>query len=98
MRRRIRAATDKRGGRIRALRDGEGWGTVWPVMTHTTQDTHTRNGYVCFYRGQRKEVFAATLYQAQQIAAGLFRAKKSYDVSVMLAEKNGQQVTHVPSF
>lgn len=67
-------------------------------MKNTTQETHTKNGYICFYRGQRKDVFADTSYEAQQIAAGLFKAKKSYDVNVMLAEKGGKPVAHVPSF
>jgi hypothetical protein len=53
------------------------------------------NGYICFYRGKRLEVYANTTYEAQKKAAEQFRAKKSYEVTVMLAEKNGEQVTHV---
>jgi hypothetical protein len=52
------------------------------------------NGYVCFYRGKRIEVHAATPYEAQQKAAAAFKAKKHYDIAVVLAEKDGQQVTH----
>lgn len=53
------------------------------------------NGYIAFYKGKKLEVYAASSYEAQQKAAALFKAKKSYEVTVMLAEKNGQQVTHI---
>lgn len=56
------------------------------------------NGYVCFYRGKRLEVNAETTYQAQQIAAKQFKAKKEYEVAVTLAEKGGKQVVHTPLF
>ena len=52
------------------------------------------NGYVCFYKGRRFEVYAETSYAAQQKAAAHFKAKKSYEVTVMLAEQNGKSVTH----
>jgi len=55
------------------------------------------NGYIAFYKGRRIEVTAETSYQAQQIAAAKFRAKHSYDVTVVLAEKDGKPVTHVPT-
>jgi len=56
------------------------------------------NGYVGFYRGRRAEVEADTQYEAQQKLAKILKAKKSYEVAVMLAEKDGQQVTHAPAF
>lgn len=52
------------------------------------------NGYVCFYKSKKIEVFSDTSYHAQLAAAKLFGAKKSYEVSVVLAEKNGDQVIH----
>ena len=52
------------------------------------------NGYKAFYRGKSIEVYAETTYEAQQKAAALFKAKKAYDVSVMLCEKNGEQYIH----
>jgi len=52
------------------------------------------NGYKCFYRGKTCEVYADTSYQAQQLAAQQFKAKKQYEVSVFLCEKQGEQVTH----
>ncbi len=52
------------------------------------------NGYKAFYKGKTTEVYADTTYQAQQIAAQQFKAKKSYEVTVVLCEKAGQQVTH----
>jgi hypothetical protein len=56
------------------------------------------NGYVAFYKNQRKEVYAETAYAAQQEAARQFRARKAYEVHVVLAEKNGEQVVHVADF
>ena len=52
------------------------------------------NGYICLYRGKRLEVTADTTLQAQQKAAAQFKARKAYQVTVMLAEKDGQPVTH----
>ena len=46
------------------------------------------NGYKAFYRGKSIEVYADTSYQAQQKAATQFKAKKSWEVSVYLCEKN----------
>lgn len=56
------------------------------------------NGYVCFYKGKKTEVHAETTLEAQRLAATYFKAKKQYDVTVMLAEKDGEQVTHVADF
>ena len=53
------------------------------------------NGYIALYRGKKLEVMADTSLQAQQKAAAQFKAKKSYEVSVYLCEKGGEQVTHV---
>jgi hypothetical protein len=53
------------------------------------------NGYVCFYKGKRLEVYAATSYDALKKAAKEFKAKKTWDVSVTLAEKNGKSVKHI---
>lgn len=39
-----------------------------------------------------------TSYEAQQKAAAFFKAKKSYDVTVVLCEKQGQPVAHTPDF
>ena len=53
---------------------------------------NTLNGYVAFYRGRRAEVYAETSYQAQQSAAKLMKAKKAYEVAIVLAEKDGAPV------
>ena len=52
------------------------------------------NGYKAFYKGKTCEVYADTSYEAQQKAAAKFKAKKRYDVTVVLCEKQGEQVTH----
>ena len=54
------------------------------------------NGYICFYKDKKIEVIAISSYAAQQEAAKVFKAKKSYQVTVVLAEKDGKQVTHFP--
>jgi hypothetical protein len=58
------------------------------------------NGYVAFHKGRRTEIEADTSYQAQQKAATFFKvpAKKAHEVTVMLAEKSGAQVTHTADF
>lgn len=52
------------------------------------------NGYKAFYKGKTIEVEASSSYEAQKKAAAQFKAKKSYDVNVILCEKQGDQVTH----
>lgn len=54
------------------------------------------NGYVCFYKNKRGEILANTSYEAQQKFAKENKIKKSYEVAVVLAEKDGKQVTHTP--
>jgi len=53
---------------------------------------------MAFYKGKKTEVYAASSYEAQQKAAQVFKVKKSYDVTVVLAEKDGKQVMHTPDF
>jgi hypothetical protein len=52
------------------------------------------NGYVCFYKGKRIEVYADSSYQAQTKAAEQFKTRKSYEVTVVLAEKDGEVYEH----
>jgi hypothetical protein len=53
------------------------------------------NTYEAFYRGQRITVQAATPYAAQLEAARRFKARKSYEVTVMLAAlADGKPVIH----
>jgi hypothetical protein len=55
-------------------------------------------GYIAFYKGKQMEVKAISALSARDIAAQKFRARKPYDVEVVLAEKGGKQVTHMPMF
>lgn len=57
-----------------------------------------KNGYIAMYKGKKVEVMADTQLEARDLAADHFRARKPYDVTVMLAEKGGKQVTHMPLF
>jgi hypothetical protein len=58
----------------------------------------SENGYVAFYKGKKMDVYAKTSLEARDKAAKAFGAKKAFDVTVMLAEKGGKQVTHSASF
>lgn len=54
----------------------------------------TMNKYVAFYKGKQKVIEAATSLAAQTAAARLFGAKKQYEVTVVLTEKDGAAVVH----
>jgi hypothetical protein len=56
------------------------------------------NGYMCFYKKKQTEIYANTTLEAQEKAAKFFKAKKSWEVTVVLAEKNGKQITHTADF
>lgn len=58
------------------------------------------NGYIGFYQGKQTEVFAPNLYQAKSQVIQKFKVGKKHTglVAVVLAEKNGQPVTHAPIF
>lgn len=52
-------------------------------------------GFKCFYKGKSIEVYAETSYKAQLKAAAIFKAKKSYDVTVIVCEReDGTMVEH----
>ncbi len=57
-----------------------------------------KNGYIALYKNKKLEVYATSSYQAQLEAAKLFNAKKSYEVSVYLCEKDGKEHTHNAAF
>ena len=56
------------------------------------------NGYVCFYRRKQIEVYADTTLEAQEKAAVVFKAKKAWEITTVLAEQNGETVIHTPDF
>lgn len=56
------------------------------------------NGYIAFYKGRKIEVYAKTSLEARDKAAKEFKAKKAYEVEVILCEKDGEQVKHTPDF
>lgn len=53
--------------------------------------------YIAFYKGKQIEVKALRSYDAQLAAAKIFKARKSYDVTVMLAAKDDEPVIHHPA-
>ena len=48
------------------------------------------NGYMCFYKEKVIAVYAETSFVAQQKAATLLKAKRAYEVTVILAEVDGE--------
>ena len=50
------------------------------------------NTYTALYKGKRIDVDADSSYQAQLIAAKEFKAKHSYDVTVMLLVLDSSKV------
>jgi len=54
------------------------------------------NGYKAFWRGKTIEVYADTSLAAQTKAAALFKARKAYEVTVVLCEKDGETISHRP--
>jgi hypothetical protein len=52
------------------------------------------NGYKAFYKGKELEIYANSSYEAQKIAAAQFKAKKSYEVNVILCEVENKQIIH----
>lgn len=56
------------------------------------------NVYICFYQGKRYEVLANSSYGAQKKCAAENKIKNGYEIGVVLAEKDGIQVIHKPSF
>ena len=56
------------------------------------------NGYICFHKSKRFEVYANSSYEAQKKCAEQNRIKKSYEITVVLAERDDEQVTHTADF
>jgi len=54
------------------------------------------NGYFGFYKNKRFECFANSSYHAQQQMAKEHGIKKSFEITVVLAEKDGKQTVHNP--
>jgi hypothetical protein len=55
--------------------------------------------YIAFYRGKQMVVKAMRSFDAQEIAAKAFKARKSYEVTVMLAARpDGTEVVHTADF
>ena len=55
------------------------------------------NGYKAFYKDKTIEIFANSSYEAQKKASLIFKAKKSYEITVILCESNNSQVVHSTS-
>lgn len=61
----------------------------------TIENTNDLFGYKAFYKSKSLDVYAVSSYAAQQKAAQLFKARKAWEVTVILCERpDGSQVTH----
>jgi hypothetical protein len=52
------------------------------------------NGYIAYYKGKQFKIYAETSYKAQQEVARIHKIKKAYEITIMLAEKDGEQYVH----
>lgn len=57
------------------------------------------NGYICFWKQDKVEVYAKTSYGAQKSALAMFQKNtrkkvKSHDITVVIAEQDDQPVSH----
>lgn len=59
------------------------------------EESATMNTYRAFYKGKTLDVKANSQYAAQLEAAKQFRAKKSWEVTVVLCDLNGTPYKHV---
>ena len=64
----------------------------------TVRKGNKMNGYVGFYKSKRFEVYANSSYEAQCKIAEQHKIKKRSEITIVLAEKNNEQVTHTPDF
>jgi len=56
-------------------------------------------GYVAFYKGMRYEVYAKTLLAARDIVQKHCKAKKAYEINILIAERaDGATVEHSADF
>jgi len=53
--------------------------------------------YIAFYKGKEITVNALRSFDAQEIASKIFKAKKSYEVTVMLVAKGDEPVIQNPA-
>ena len=76
----------------------------WPMVRSQQhldriQEKHKKaNGYIAFYRNKQVEVRADTSLEAQRLAAHYWRVKRSFDVTVVLAEIGSEPIIHTPDF
>jgi hypothetical protein len=56
------------------------------LQLRNQKESPEMRNYFAFYKNQRIVVMAATSYAAQLAAAKVFKARKSYDVAIVLAD------------
>lgn len=56
------------------------------------------NTYIAFWRDKELSVSANSTFEAQQKAALAFKCRKTWEVTVVLSAKQGQEVVHTADF
>jgi len=76
-------------GKVQGSHGRKGHGMTESVASET-------NGYIAFYEDQQTEIYADTSYDAQKKAIDFFNPpeSKKHTVTVMIAEQDGEQITH----
>jgi hypothetical protein len=65
------------------------------INTKTKGDS----GFIAFYKGKRVEVYGKSLLSARDTVQRHFKAKKGYEINIMVAEKpDGSPVVHTADF
>ena len=56
------------------------------------------NSYICFYKNKQKMIYADTAFEAQEKAAILFKAKKSWEIHTVLVKVKDRPITQPTDF
>ena len=53
------------------------------------------NGYICFYKGKRYEIYSFSKFNAQTQMSKQLGIKKAWEIDVILAELDSKPVIHI---
>lgn len=55
------------------------------------------NGYIGLYHGKQYEIYADNVYDAKIKLSEQLKVKKTWDISIYLAEPEGKPIVHDPA-
>lgn len=55
------------------------------------------NGYIGLYHGKQYEIYAGSAYDAKIKLSEQLKVKKTWEISIYLAEKEGKPIVHDPA-